>query len=155
ARPFSQQRLGRLVLVSIHAPAWGATRASTALRWSSMVSIHAPAWGATRSGHSFGRRWTSFNPRARVGRVSFSLSCPAWSALFQPTRPRGARHEPPPNHQQGGEFQSTRPRAARLFLLELSGLERLVSIHAPAWGATFGRSACWRGCAFQSTRPRG
>jgi len=33
--------------VSIHAPAWGATRLSLILVESLLVSIHAPAWGAT------------------------------------------------------------------------------------------------------------
>ena len=35
-------------VVSIHAPAWGATRASRSVRRQGPVSIHAPAWGATR-----------------------------------------------------------------------------------------------------------
>ena len=33
--------------VSIHAPAWGATRAGRLVRGRGLVSIHAPAWGAT------------------------------------------------------------------------------------------------------------
>ena len=55
-------------VVSIHAPAWGATRAHGQPSRSSPVSIHAPAWGATR------RR---FYPRA-VLRVS--IHAPAWGA---------------------------------------------------------------------------
>ena len=40
---------GRIYRVSIHAPAWGATREQR--DWSEFkpVSIHAPAWGATPS----------------------------------------------------------------------------------------------------------
>ena len=34
--------------VSIHAPAWGATKAHLRLCYTELVSIHAPAWGATR-----------------------------------------------------------------------------------------------------------
>ena len=34
--------------VSIHAPAWGATRGGKQGNWGGDVSIHAPAWGATR-----------------------------------------------------------------------------------------------------------
>jgi len=56
-----------LDLVSIHAPAWGATRMGVCPGFKGLVSIHAPAWGATthharsNSGHS------SFNPRPRMG----------------------------------------------------------------------------------------
>jgi len=55
------------------------------------VSIHAPAWGATTT------------------KLTTVLI-----ALFQSTRPRGARHAMQEELQQG----------------------RDVSIHAPAWGAT-------------------
>ena len=34
-------------IVSIHAPAWGATAAGEAAGAAAGVSIHAPAWGAT------------------------------------------------------------------------------------------------------------
>ena len=33
--------------ISIHAPAWGATRRRERLPYASLISIHAPAWGAT------------------------------------------------------------------------------------------------------------
>ena len=35
------------LIVSIHAPAWGATTAAAAVLLRLSVSIHAPAWGAT------------------------------------------------------------------------------------------------------------
>ena len=34
-------------LISIHAPAWGATQRMAEQYGISMISIHAPAWGAT------------------------------------------------------------------------------------------------------------
>ena len=37
----------RYAIVSIHAPAWGATQRDGLLRSFDAVSIHAPAWGAT------------------------------------------------------------------------------------------------------------
>ena len=40
-----------VVAVSIHAPAWGATSAAPTYELSLYVSIHAPAWGATASSH--------------------------------------------------------------------------------------------------------
>ena len=37
----------RQVIISIHAPAWGATRLYTGTWHRKDISIHAPAWGAT------------------------------------------------------------------------------------------------------------
>jgi len=145
------------------------------------VSIHAPAWGATRIQRGFLRRLARFNPRARVGRdwdapvrvwmrmgfnprarvgrdadtastsiakFNVSIHAPAWGATsgvddrrqagqqFQSTRPRGARHLQIYYKLGNHEFQSTRPRGARLTKSTISGLGSIVSIHAPAWGAT-------------------
>ena len=104
--------------------------------WTAGISIHAPAWGATRDSFRqrnvllhfnprarVGRDFTlltrtratrHFNPRARVGRDGFELLPQVVVDVFQSTRPRGARHE--------GE-----PLTVSLVL---------ISIHAPAWGAT-------------------
>jgi len=54
------------------------------------VSIHAPAWGATQ----------------REGRVDIE-------AMFQSTRPRGARLDDVLRDAPAALFQSTRPRGAR------------------------------------------
>ena len=81
----------------------------------SQVSIHAPAWGATKADTS-----------------------PSIAFSFQSTHPRGVRrglfnlciHQCIP-------FQSTHPRGVRPNVLHVdTGFQR-VSIHAPAWGATF------------------
>ena len=96
------------------------------------VSIHAPAWGAT--------------PRNRTARAK---------EVFQSTRPRGARQVCNSMARLLTEFQSTRPRGARpAFALPISHKE-VVSIHAPAWGATGGRGRQLAVEMFQSTRPRG
>src|SRR5690606_12602028 len=79
------------------------------------VSIHAPAWGATSTAGWRGRERSSFNPRARVGRDPFPWVKARWAASFQSTRPRGARRR-----DAGRAVRATR-----------------VSIHAPAWGATW------------------
>src|SRR5690606_15620216 len=56
-----------------------------------LVSIHAPAWGATPFLLTTSKRSFSFNPRARVGR-DVNTFCHCWQVLvFQSTRPRGAR----------------------------------------------------------------
>ena len=98
----------------------------------------------------------SFNPRARVGRDNMGAASRN-AAVFQSTRPRGARRwlrqwpmlrtsfnprarvgrDAYRGRKQGEQpvFQSTRPRGARHNSL-LRVLRGQVSIHAPAWGAT-------------------
>ena len=56
-----------MMVVSIHAPAWGATPRMTPFAEILRVSIHAPAWGATHALDDLGIRQTGFNPRTRVG----------------------------------------------------------------------------------------
>jgi len=79
-------------VVSIHAPAWGATRLILEEMKKLFVSIHAPAWGAT------------IEKLAAQNEKLVSIHAPAWGAtavalrwlpvhaLFQSTRPHGARH---------------------------------------------------------------
>ena len=206
--------------VSIHAPARGATEAIAYRRRMSWfqstrphgarrsfrvdlghpgeVSIHAPARGATsrirkrilrqmfQSTRPHGARPASaarqppercFNPRARTGRDRARSSTTTTSGCFNPrartgrdtadpapsspyqefqsTRPHGAR---PPGMVQGataGVFQSTRPHGARLACLTHVTSHGLVSIHAPARGATRGVPSSRVSEWFQSTRPHG
>ena len=120
-------------IVSIHAPAWGATATVGERLHIHLVSIHAPAWGATPGD----------GPHEAIIRVS--IHAPAWgatasgkklaeTAMFQSTRPHGARPARPSRMPQWLQ----------------------VSIHAPAWGATNEiSSALWSVASFQSTRPHG
>ena len=118
-------------MVSIHAPAWGATTAVWHELTGQKVSIHAPAWGATSNARisisSF-----CFNPRSRVGSDALAS-----------------------RHSCRLQFQSTLPRGERLIGTSSLFADSQVSIHAPAWGATIPPS--FIGCAslFQSTLPRG
>jgi hypothetical protein len=118
-------------LVSIHAPARGATQ---------YAYIQAAIYGGFNPRARAGRdmqpnypsiRIDSFNPRARAGRDSQNALCIYLALLFQSTRPRGARHK-------GGNAMFNESR---------------VSIHAPARGAT---RADWivrnKAVQFQSTR---
>ena len=105
-------------------------------------------------------RQRCFNPRARVGRDAPLTSAPSTQQLFQSTRPRGARlfhrlckdddtESFNPRARVGRDsvtsvvsvgnfpFQSTRPRGARLHQRLPRRIIVRVSIHAPAWGATF------------------
>ena len=121
--------------VSIHAPAWGATRAIVPDEIEYGVSIHAPAWGATNvmrlTPGSYGfqstlprgerpqskrldGRCACFNPRSRVGSDP-STTLAGTSILL---------------------FQSTLPRGERPVKSGFITVGTVVSIHAPAWGAT-------------------
>ena len=100
--------------VSIHAPARGATRVVLEGSSNDFVSIHAPARGAT-DGNWF--RWTSdgsFNPRAREGRDPLVSLCVCDSnPCFNPRA------------REGRDFADSRKCQ-----------QQVVSIHAPARGAT-------------------
>ena len=57
-----------IYIVSIHAPAWGATVAVPLTTKDKDVSIHAPAWGATRELTYY------------TGSICVSIHAPAWGA---------------------------------------------------------------------------
>ena len=99
--------------VSIHAPTWGATWIEDEFLPDLNVSIHAPTWGATCAASA-----------------DFS------QYLFQFTRPRGARLDVQREAKAAFLFQFTRPRGARLPRYTSAGQVKVVSIHAPTWGAT-------------------
>ena len=144
-------------LVSIHAPAWGATHpymecCHVQQRFNPRTRVGCDAWPR--------RPWlsgvASFNPRTRVGcdeesserksaQKPVSIHAPAWGAT---PAPRG--------HPRSRRFQSTHPRGVRRWWSSWSFLPFVVSIHAPAWGATAAGIAQGRLRAeFQSTHPRG
>ncbi len=146
----------KVVNVSIHAPARGATSLpfvfaspttfqstpprggrrplTTLLRTWRRVSIHAPARGATRQGMLKLAEAEGFNPRPREGGDALGIDGCVISLEFQSTPPRGGRL-----HQQGYDADDV-----------------TVSIHAPARGATRadGSDGDWTRW-FQSTPPRG
>jgi len=141
--------------VSIHAPARGATLSvqvalSVPVKFQSTrprgarpvpiqhkhngkhVSIHAPARGATFLSRRVTRPLPCFNPRARAGRDANSWNSVCFDRGFNP-----------------------RARAGRDGISCLQHSRCIVSIHAPARGAT--RIPCGYSPfpKFQSTRPRG
>ena len=147
--------------VSIHAPAWGATRASRAFSTSpSFQSTHprgvrrnripATFWDSPRfqSTHPRGVRRPKprcgrttvmcFNPRTRVGCDGSVPSAVCNTSEFQSTHPRGVRPYYSGRMVAIIEFQSTHPRGVRPHAPGGSDPLDLVSIHAPAWGATSG-----------------
>ena len=54
-------------MISIHAPAWGATGNGRYYMARICISIHAPAWGATGGQELLLFLFTDFNPRSRMG----------------------------------------------------------------------------------------
>ena len=118
--------------VSIHAPAWGATKSAMLGKRVMTVSIHAPAWGATDV--------EFYIPRANL----VSIHAPAWGA----TGSLACSRSPPPCF-------NPRARVGRDQRVQAYWKNYLVSIHAPAWGATFPAGFFRKRERFQSTRPRG
>ena len=153
----------------------GARPAKASRRLLIVVSIHAPARGATAEGENQAteREFQFTRPRgARQKLTNDSLMV----IMFQFTRPRGARLLGMSATHGRSEFQFTRPRGARQLQDVVRYFVMPVSIHAPARGATAAcapRPACARFNSraregrdvgmttpngddkFQFTRPRG
>ena len=148
-----------IAAVSIHAPAWGATRFQCYGGKRHQVSIHAPAWGATRTPLLLSRLRISFNPRTRVGCDHEFFDNFIGIFRFQSTHPRGVRQMSRDARLVCHAFQSTHPRGVRRPCRAADAADRgcfnprtrvgcdlekpayislswEVSIHAPAWGAT-------------------
>ncbi len=124
-------------VVSIHAPAWGATFLQFNNLIIKHVSIHAPAWGATFMGQQIVLGIFQFQSTRPHGARPINAWSKKWYDKFQSTRPHGAR---PPVSSHGCsviQFQSTRPHGARRTDSLKSCFSSVVSIHAPAWGATY------------------
>jgi len=78
-----------------------------------------------------------FNPRARVGRDPSILCVTPYVKSFNPRARVGRDHIGLVGGIDRAVFQSTRPRGARLYDPETPDHQfAVVSIHAPAWGAT-------------------
>ena len=101
-----------------------------------LVSIHAPAWGATRRGSHQISASGGFNPRTRVGCDPSRNCMSSLTCRFQSTHPRGVRLRERFSIDSMDEFQSTHPRGVRLANVLWQQVMVPVSIHAPAWGAT-------------------
>ena len=118
--------------VSIHAPAWGATLVEFLAVHGPLVSIHAPAWGAT------------VVIACIISMSSVSIHAPAWGATENWFNDFGSAPCFNPRARMGRDGWRKGLRT-----------EGAVSIHAPAWGATHEASADPAMDEFQSTRPHG
>ena len=78
-----------------------------------IISIHAPAWGATvRSLRRSARAWY-FNPRSRMGSDRFWMSSILIGSVFQSTLPHGERQNRVKRLDASKRFQSTLPHGER------------------------------------------
>ena len=106
--------VGEPLSISIHAPARGATADVRRFVLYFQISIHAPARGATKGVDKSRSADPYFNPRTRTGCDSLSTRCRECCQKFQSTHPHGVRL----------------PHTWRLIG------DIIISIHAPARGAT-------------------
>ena len=123
-------------VVSIHAPAWGATMRTNRYRRFFEVSIHAPAWGATRNIRGNHLALVGFNPRTRVGCDARSRRSTANAMRFQSTHPRGVRRFRGWGRRRGHHVSIHAPAWGATAVENAVRQTLRVSIHAPAWGAT-------------------
>ena len=113
------------------------------------VSIHAPAWGATRNADSRTQRHQSFNPRTRVGCDDLCGKGDTDRTGFNPRTRVGCDTYYSGRMVAIIEFQSTHPRGVRHTFYSDLRQKYIVSIHAPAWGATmWGRTLAVRSMRF-------
>ena len=118
-----------------------------------MVSIHAPARGATRGPRALKPCSRSFNPRPRAGGDSSPHATRCRPACFNPRPRAGGDAARAALGAHPGGF-NPRPRAGGDTLLERPVADAAVSIHAPARGATpRSRTSTRTGTCF-NPRPR-
>ena len=82
-----------------------------------------------------------FNPRSREGSDLIKVVIPLFKIIFQSTLPRGERRRQYNILLAGWQFQSTLPRGERRGYAHRQRLPIIISIHAPARGATSDRSS--------------
>ena len=101
-------------MISIHAPARGATRQAEEINRKIRISIHAPARGATALMFKSFTIVEDFNPRSRKGSDDYSIvvyQLKNGISIHAPAR--GATADIRQN-RKNAEFQSTLPQGERL-----------------------------------------
>ena len=143
-------------LVSIHAPARGATRLRLDRRRGLQVSIHAPARGATEPMRPSAEplRFRSTPPRG--GRRLCRAARPAGGGVSIHAPARGATGRPLVLYSRQTVSIHAPARGATVDGAFYRGVVVVVSIHAPARGATMLLTRCEPlPSRFRSTPPRG
>ena len=102
------------MIISIHAPAKGATKPAKELFADVEISIHAPAKGATEAYNKKVTEANNFNPRSREGSDKvLAQRTITIRGIFQSTLPRRERLESLERLPTQKKFQSTLPRRER------------------------------------------
>ena len=162
--------------ISIHAPTWGATQLPRLDKGHGQISIHAPTWGATQeavtkaidlqfqsthprgvrpmSASLTGRADNDFNPRTHVGCDSILGYEITGVSDFNPRTHVGC------DSILGYEITGVSDFNPRTHVgcdgdVRPRGLQAVISIHAPTWGATREALTKLLKDLFQSTHPRG
>ena len=141
--------------VSIHAPAWGATRTVNFRSFNTWFQSTHPH-GVRPASHKSTSNHHRFNPRTRMGcdpcikaraRLSrVSIHAPAWGATYLCNVIKKKKYRFNPRTRMGCDLTG----------LCDSVITRFVSIHAPAWGATAPCHCMFPSVnGFQSTHPHG
>ena len=121
--------------ISIHAPAWGATRHTVFARDAARNFNPRARVGRDKRDAPCTRRFPDFNPRARVGRDTPQCFLPQAGIHFNP-RARVGRDQPYLQAREVLTYFNPRARVGRDGSRTPSSRTSLISIHAPAWGAT-------------------
>ena len=122
--------------ISIHAPAKGATDPAMPCRSTFHISIHAPAKGATTQDAAPICAERYFNPRSREGSDQKSL-CICWACPeFQSTLPRRERRYSILSSCPFVYFNPRSREGSDGVILKVYDFTVFISIHAPAKGAT-------------------
>ena len=124
-------------IVSIRAPAWGATIVKIPKPIYRKVSIRAPAWGATHRRPDTDAWQQGFNSRSRMGSDTRDRPNCGCAPKFQFALPHGERRPGSTRLLHGCPFQFALPHGERPRRPRCSPGNANVSIRAPAWGATF------------------
>ena len=135
-RPSAFPVLFPIIPISIHAPAWGATVYFSVRASLMIISIHAPAWGATDQSQGCRCDRADFNPRTRMGCDIVVFFHIRQIRHFNPRTRMGCDTT---THMCGiikTIFQSTHPHGVRPLNGYYIDKDSIISIHAPAWGAT-------------------
>ena len=125
----------RMLLISIHAPQWGATVANTIFNRIRAISIHAPQWGATTIVTCDVVHVQNFNPRTPVGCDATCRKSTHNSSNFNPRTPVGCDAWRGTDLCVCLHFNPRTPVGCD-FIPVCTGICLIISIHAPQWGAT-------------------
>ena len=123
-------------MISIHAPARGATNVMGRFSTSEFISIHAPARGATASPHLMTCVEYDFNPRSRKGSDNADRAKSDFSHISIHAPARGATKQRLSFQNELCAVQSTLPQGERQDDGIRGRTDLYISIHAPARGAT-------------------